>query len=174
MTEPPTDDRYFSYLLDLVGEPNGNHHALLRLLFQKEFTWIVPNDDNRVEDGLDVRVEFADQITEEYPDRDWMLLGCSFFEVLVGLSRRLSFLVDREPRDWFWTLIVNLNLDGYTGRLTRAQEKRVNNILDRAIWRTYDADGLGGLFPLERPSKDQRKVELWYQLSEYLLELEEF
>ena len=38
------------------------------------------------------------------------------------------------------------------------------------IWRTYDSNGYGGLFPLRNPREDQRKVELWYQLNAYLLE----
>jgi hypothetical protein len=38
------------------------------------------------------------------------------------------------------------------------------------IWRTYDRRGHGGLFPLQRSNRDQRRVEIWYQLSEYLLQ----
>ena len=54
----------------------------------------------------------------------------------------------------------------------RLTYEEVNDVLDRVIWRTYRWDGHGGLFPLNEPEKDQREVEIWYQLSAYLLERE--
>lgn len=36
--------------------------------------------------------------------------------------------------------------------------------------RKYDEFGNGGLFPLRSPSKDQRRVEIWYQLCEYIVQ----
>ena len=45
-------------------------------------------------------------------------------------------------------------------------QERVDVFLDRA----YSPDGTGGLFPLHEPDEDQRQVELWYQMSAYLLE----
>ncbi|MFZ1684153.1 MAG: hypothetical protein WAU88_08510, partial [Candidatus Zixiibacteriota bacterium] len=50
-------------------------------------------------------------------------------------------------------------------------EATIDEVLNRVIFRTYDARGNGGLFPLRRPQRDQREVELWYQASAYLLEL---
>ena len=38
------------------------------------------------------------------------------------------------------------------------------------VERRYKRSGEGGLFPLKNAAKDQRKVEIWYQLSSYLLE----
>ena len=35
-------------------------------------------------------------------------------------------------------------------------------------------DGFGGLFPLKHAKKDQRKVEIWYQLQNWLMENYEF
>jgi hypothetical protein len=34
--------------------------------------------------------------------------------------------------------------------------------------RLYTTSGYGGLFPLEEPKEDQRKVEIWYQMMAYL------
>ena len=36
--------------------------------------------------------------------------------------------------------------------------------------REYSDNGHGGLFPLKNPKKDQRKVEIWYQMTEYINE----
>lgn len=141
-------------------------------MFRKEFVWFVPNDDNRAEDGRYLRCEFIeDQGLEEADvDPDWLGMGCSFLEMLVGLSRRLSFLGDGEARDWFWHLVNNLGLR-YNDR-RRFPDEVVEEVLDNVIWRTYEPNGDGGLFPLRRPDRDQRDVELWYQLNAYLLERE--
>jgi hypothetical protein len=90
-------------------------------------------------------------------------------ELLIGLSRRLSFVADGEPFDWFWQLMENLGLEKYNDN-TVIPEKEVDGILDEVIWRTYKRNGSGGLFPLRKATEDQRDVELWYQLSAYLLE----
>jgi len=90
-------------------------------------------------------------------------------EMLIALSQRLSFEGEGKSRRWFWHLIENLNLNIYNDKHGVPFEE-VNAILDRVIWRTYNRDGSGGLFPLRRAARDQRKIEIWYQMSAYLLE----
>lgn len=95
-------------------------------------------------------------------------------EMMIALSRVLSFEADGEPRVWFWHLIEMLDLEQYNDRnynANRLAERKIDEALDRVIWRTYSPNGRGGLFPLNRATRDQRDVELWYQLSAYLLEL---
>lgn len=95
--------------------------------------------------------------------------GCSFLEMMIAISHRLSFETDRRPKWWFWHLMKNLGLENYSDDMPFTQDE-VDETLDRVIWRTYSPDGKGGLFPLEDPQHDQRQVELWYQLNAYLLE----
>lgn len=171
MNAPPLlDDLYFDWLVGLVGDSDINKfELLLKRLYTTEFVWVVPNDDNRAEDGRDCRAEFADQHDiDELDNEAWFGLGCSMLELFVGLSRRLSFETDGEPRDWFWRLIHNANLHKCKN------ETEIDEILNKIIWRTYEPSGLGGLFPLKKPDRDQRKVELWYQLCAHLIELEYF
>ncbi len=142
---------------------------MLEQLFLMEFVWFIPNDDNRAEDGRELRREFleAEGITDVDPN--WVSLGCSVLEMLIALSRRLTFEAEGESSEWFWTLIANAGLDRYTDA-RRFHRDAVTDILERIIWRTYQPDGRGGLFPLQRAHEDQRDVELWYQMSAYLLE----
>jgi hypothetical protein len=171
----PLDELYLQWLNDQVSSrrtknPKFTHWRFLRQLYTKEFVWLVPNDDNRVEDGRDLRSEFMDQTDVDYV-HEWMLLGCSVLEMMVGLSRRLAFEAEGRPRDWFWIMVTNLDL----GNVSDASEDHTREIdlkLDKLIWRTYEPNGQGGLFPLTHPEKDQRDVEIWYQLNAYLLELE--
>jgi len=170
----PLDELYFKWLYSQVADPRivrtyRTYWRLLRLLYTKEFVWTVPNDDNRIEDGKDLRYEFIDQSQLMDVDIGWMNLGCSMLELLIGISRKLSFSAEGEPRLWFWELINNLGLSKLTDAAHFVDET-VLDTLDAVIWRTYHYNGTGGLFPLKGPCADQRRVELWYQMSAYILE----
>lgn len=171
----PLDELYLSWLYGCVADPeianpDRTYWTLFQHLFTKEYVWIIPNDDNRVEDGRCLRYEFIEDLGLDNVDPDWMHLGCSMLEMLIALSRRLSFQGGGEPRDAFWHLIDNLGLN-IVDRI-RYPRSRIEEVLDRQIWRTYKSNGAGGLFPLKHPRRDQRDVEIWVQLNEYLLENE--
>lgn len=173
---PPLDELYFNWLCRQVDDlriknPSRTYWRLLKLMYTKEFVWGVPNDDNRIEDGKELRYEFVDNERLMDVDIGWMHLGCSMFELLVALSRRLHFITEMEPRFWFWHLVHNLGLRRFNDR-SNYTDTQVIDILDAVIWRTYSETGEGGLFPLRNPQKDQRRVEIWYQMNAYVLELD--
>lgn len=96
-------------------------------------------------------------------------MGCSVFEMLIGVARHLSFEMDGEVGEWFWHLINNLGLTRYNDK--RWNERWVEQVVERLVWRQYSYDGNGGLFPLQAPHEDQRDVELWFQMEAYMLEM---
>lgn len=172
----PLDEQYFTWLYSQIGslktrDKSRTYWNLARQLFTKEFVWIVPNDDNRVEDGRNLRLEFVTEQGVEGVRPDWFDIGCSMLEMLVGLSRRLSFEAGGEPREWFFQLVENLGLYDLTDN-KHIHEREVDRVLERVIWRNYEPDGNGGLFPLKYADRDQREIEIWYQMNSYLLELE--
>lgn len=145
---------------------------LLELMFEKDYVWLVPNDDNRMADGLDLRSEFChDHRIRVNTLRS--LKPASFLEVLIGLSRRLSFIAGGNPQGWAWQLLVNLELTHMIDPLSRYKARKVDDIMDTVILRTYRSDGLGGFFPLAWPEEDQREVELWYQMAAFIDEIPE-
>jgi len=167
------DDRYLVWLYDHVANAKTRrgprtYWDLFEKLYSIEFVWFVPNDDNRAADGRELRTEWATAFGEDVP-QEWLSLGCNFLEMLIGLSKRLAFETDGKSEEWFWHLIDNLGLRGFNDR-NQFDEAEVEEIVNAVIWRTYDRYGNGGLFPLPNSRKDQRRVEIWYQLSEYLLQ----
>lgn len=171
----PLDELYLNWLYSQVGSvkqknPARTYWSLIRQLYKTEFVWLIPNDDNRVEDGRDLRYEFVDEHDLEDVDPFWMNLGCSALEMLIGLSRRLSFEAEGEPLVWFWHLIETLGVLYNDKEYNTAREKEINRKIEDVIWRNYAFDGRGGLFPLRNPPEDQRNVELWGQLCTYLVE----
>jgi hypothetical protein len=157
-----------------VKNPARTYWLFAKQLFDKEFVWFIPNDDNRIADGLALRDEFLDDCNFDEVDSGWMGLGCSMLEMLIALSRRLSFLIEREPRDCFWLLVEHLEgLTDYSDKQYKNNPDMalyVDTTLDRIIWRTYHYSGSGGLFPLRDPDRDQRTTEIWTQMSAWVLE----
>lgn len=173
----PLDEQYLKWLYRQVAsvrlkDPNRTYWNLLRHLYTTEFVWLIPNDDNRVEDGRDLRHEFLTKKGIVDCDPNWLSLGCSFLEMLYGLARRSAFEAEGGSSEWFWHMLDNLTLGEFNDvhYHSKKQARYVSGVLDRVIWRRYEPNGVGGLFPLRRPQDDQREVELWYQLSCYLLE----
>lgn len=179
MTDGGTlDDVYFEWLYQEIGSvrnrnPERTYWELCKKLYMTEFNWFVPNDDNRVEDGKELRLQFLDSagLYEDEVDRDWLNLECSFLEMLIALARLAAFESDGSSVEWFWRFMHNLELDRYSDAIYEvAIDEEVAEVLDRLNRRTYSADGVGGLFPLRNAIHDQRTIELWYQLSSYLQE----
>lgn len=169
--DEPIEETYFNWLYSKVASvevptPSLTFYSLLSTLHSVEFVWLISGDDNRAEDGLDLRTEFL-RVAQLEQDPAWSSIGCSVLEMFIALSRRAEFETDVSARDWFWIFLTNLGL----AHLNDAQDgvgEPTAIVLDRFIWRTYRRDGLGGLFPLQRATKDQRKVEIWYQFFAYL------
>lgn len=180
MTTKPLDELYLEWLYSQVARVEVRNLArsywrLLNILYKTEFVWLIANDDNRMEDGRDLRLEFVKECEIDTPDDDWMHIGCSMLEMCISLSRRLSFEDEEEHDttvDWFWHLMANIGVRVFTDQELQSDqdEAYVVHILEEVIWRTYQSNGRGGLFPLRNPHEDQRNVELWYQLSSYLME----
>lgn len=177
MIAVPLDEAYIQWLYSQVGSVKIRHSSstywnLLRQLYTKEFVWFVPNDDNRAEDGKSLRYEFIEELELELVDREsreWMLMPCSFLEMIIALAKRMAREDGDSPRGWFWHFIQVLGLDVYADNIDLPHQE-IEEILDRVIWRTYRRDGHGGLFPLKHPREDQREVEIWYQFSAYFRE----
>lgn len=170
---------YLRWLAPQIRE-NGDDHReygqLLSIMYEKEFPveagQLVPNDENRLADGLDLRLEFCH--TNNIPTGSAVDLfggSCTFLEVLIALSRRLTFAAGWSAEGWAWQLVINLGLDQMSDPITNSRVRRIDRILDDCIWRRYLRNGRGGFFPLRHSREDQKKIELWYQMAAYIDEL---
>ena len=162
-------DEYFLWLVSKVGA-NESYMSLCGQLYNIKFDWFVPNDDNRITDGLQLRQEYLEDF-EDGIVTDMLYSDCSVLEVIIGICYRFSYDSMLDIDDCFWDIVNNLQLEKYTDNsYTRTSEKQVATRIDRFINRTYRPNGQGGLFPLSKPHEDQTKVEIWYQMSAYLME----
>lgn len=174
------DKDYFRWLCEMIDADNESRSYifLMRELFETEFSHetanLIPNDDNRIEDGLALREEYTKD-TGVY--NNVILCGpCSLLEMMIGLALRIEDLFGRyDYISWFWEMIGNLELlefddsnpiwfsKTYHGEL-------VDEIICRLLRRTYSRNGDGSLFPMNNTKRDMRETEIWYQMSNYLIE----
>lgn len=172
------DGAYLEWLYSQVGivqnrNPGRSHWSLLLQMYSTPFRWFVPNDDNRIEDGKALREVFLEETGFQLDDPHGLFasIDCSMLEMFVALAQRAAFLSGGEPAEWFWRMMHNLELDGFTDNVFEISiAEEVEDTLERINERKYAADGKGGVFPLRSAQTDQRKVELWYQLQAYLVE----
>lgn len=161
--------QYFKWLVLQIGDTTVDDiEPVCTLMHQKEFVWFVANDDNRIQDALDLRLEYLYEENLPVPSDALRLVHVSVLEVLVALSRRMEFFVNGHSNHWAWVLMEHLGLDKYRGRITPRRRENVDQILEKLVWRQYEADGSGGFFPLAWPNEDQRKIEIWYQLQNWI------
>lgn len=173
----PLENLYFNWLCAKVlrvanPTPSLTYDTLLRTLHNTEFVWLLTGDDNRAEDGKELRREFvfAAHIPESDELLGWMtLIPCSVLEMLIAFTRRCSDNSDPSPDQWFWVIIENLGLKE-ANDASQVDPSEIQDTLERFLWRQYPPDGDGGMFPLKQPHRDQTDVEIWYQFCDYLVD----
>lgn len=163
----PIESEYFDWLCAKVLDTRSHVFTdLMRILYTTEFVWSVFGDRNRNEDGIELRHSFVNESGWE-KDPLWFDEPCSLLEFFIALGMRASFQTDIPTRNWFWTFLSNLRLDEYR-RVSDFDLPVIEDVLYTFVWRKYDEYGRGGIFPLDQTQHDQREVEVWYQLFEYI------
>jgi hypothetical protein len=166
-------EEYYAWLYDIISDNmiSKTYWQLSKALYRKEFKWFIPNDDNRAYEGRNLREKFCEELDIEYDLQDFED-GVSMLELIMALAYRCESImadtIDRPMADWFLKLLENAGLTRYDD--DNYDDLMVDEILTKIIERTYRRNGWGGLFPLRKDKKDQRKVELWYQMNAYLVE----
>lgn len=176
MTKNELNREYFRWMCQLVEDKRHrweSYKVLLNHLHNIDYSYDIPMDGNRAEDGIDLRYQFAleagvdRRIVAAYLDDR----NCTVLEMLVALAQRCEVQIMGEPGSyqigrWFWGMLQNLGLGGM--RNERFDIDVVDMVVDKFMRRAYDRNGRGGLFTIEGCREDLRNVEVWYQLNWYL------
>lgn len=176
---------YFRWLCDIIegitDNPRTSYRGLLYTLFEKEFYYFIPNDDNRSSDGVRLREEYIQLRNLNDPEREEERVAiqgiCKVLEMMVALAKRCEDDIMYNPekgdrtRIWFFSMIKNLGLDiYYDANFDYKSQANISKTIDIAVNREYSKDGNGGFFPLNNPSQDQTKIEIWFQMVAWLNE----
>lgn len=171
--DEPLEHLYFNWLCAKVlrievPTPSLTYWKLFKVLYSTEYVWLLSGDDNRAEDGLELREEF---LVESHLEEDigWRYGICSIFEMLIAFARRAEFMAGESMAFWFWRFIENLGLLEVNDASAMSEEE-IGQVLYNFVWRCYNHKGHGGICPLRDSIYDQRQVEIWYQFCEYLID----
>jgi hypothetical protein len=173
--EERINDEYFEWLCELIDSKRFSKHVsyrkLLMHLHNIEFTWLIPLDDNRADDGVQLRRKYA-LYRDDLRIRRYLTGPCSVLEMMIALAVRCEeCIMDNEQMgnragQWFWGMIHNLGLSPMND--SKFDVDFVDNAIARLLNREYEPDGRGGLFTVRNCERDMRTVEIWCQLSWYL------
>ena len=172
---------YYRWLVNKCGKyfNEKTYLNLLNLLWNAEFYPMVQMDQNRIGDAKKLRHDFL--YYENFNETDaeiWIDLNipfeCSVLELILIMSDKCAFLIGTSTDDdsevgrvWFWRMIANLGLLPYDD--AHWSSRSVNEIIRIFLNRKYSSNGEGGLFPVIGSDRDERKIDLMYQMYKYLL-----
>lgn len=170
---------YFEWMYDLMCDNRFadtiTYRQLFTFLHNTEFTYFVPYDENRADDGIALRYRFC--LLHDCEDMEYCLDGpCSVLEMMVALAIRCEERIMLDPikgdrtAQWFWTMMSSLGLSSMTDY--NFNDWLVNDIVTRFLNREYEPDGRGGLFTVKGWERDARDAEIWHQLMAYLNSLD--
>ena len=169
------ENGYTKFLYNMIIDSN-KYTILLDVLHNMKFYSLIPNDDNRGFDGVYLRQLYTDSEGGN-PSFYREIGGCTVLEMLIGLSNRLVFETmdsewEKTLSKWFFILLDNLCIEQFDDFHVRPgiDVFKIQEKVEKMLNRTYDNHGVGGLFPLKNPKYDQRYVEIWYQMSAYIIE----
>lgn len=179
MIQNSVRNEYFNWLYNLVCEKRYSnkisYKKLLTRLHDTEFIYLIPRDQNRAEDGMDLRWRFICETYDEQEYYEELLMyldgPCSVLEMMIALAIRCESIMDdplygNRTSQWFWGMIVNLGLGSMY--YSNFDIQSVDYIIERFLNREYEPDGKGGLFTIRNCDRDLRNVEIWYQICWYL------
>ena len=172
---------YFEWIVQLVNSEKRpsrpSYNKLFRLLHDTEFIYILDMDENRANDGLELRYRFAyengldeNKVRDALDDRP-----CSLLEMMAALAKRCEEHITGDPDSedqterWFFEMIDSLGLRYMDD--DHFVESDAVEILNVFMRREYLPDGRGGLFTVPDAAGDMRTIEIWYQMMIYLNEM---
>lgn len=175
MTRETIQNEYFDWMYNLmcegIADDGISYRKLFIFLHTAEFRYLIPRDENRAHDGINLRRHF--EYLEHTDDNILpMLKGpCSVLEMMIALAIRCEDTMSDDDygdrtKQWFWGMIKSLGIsDMYDDRFNN---RKAYEIIERFLDREYEPNGKGGLFTIKNTNKDLRDVEIWYQMNWYL------
>lgn len=173
-------EKYFDWLSGIVWDRQRkfgvNYHRFFVFLFHAPYIPRFETDEARASDGIAMRYRYADANGLLYYDieKDLNVKGepCNMLEMMVGFASRIEthILSDNDYGDrtgqWFWEMVMSLGFRTMDDH--RFDENKAWEIIDKFNAGDFLPNGSGSLFMTNNPSVDMRKLDVWYQMQNWL------
>lgn len=164
--------KYFKWLYDISMKSNPRYYALIKCLDEITFQPRMYLDENRAEDGVEIRYSFGyeNHIPQAVIANELDTRPCSVLELMVALALRMDGIVSEYDESmtplYFNKMLDSLQLKQFTNDNFNSEDvkERVENFMNG----DYAPDGDGGLFYIDPPPGDMRDMEIWEQAMWFL------
>lgn len=165
---PASVNSYVYYLMSdklcMDDDEIKRYNFLTMDLIKIPFRYNHPMDENRYNDGMNLRADFEYETGKFLDSSSGILPGCSFLEMIVALAYKCEHQIMRNvdigdrTKKWFYILLKNLGFDTMTNDNWQYENSEIikNRISD------------GKIFKFK--SKKNENEEIWKQLMVYLRE----
>lgn len=174
------NNEYFDWLVEIVCKNRFSkqisYKRLLMQLHSISFKGVglFKRDRNRVQDGINLRYRFADELYTMHSRfvLNYLSGPCSVLEMMVALAMKCEETIMDNPEygdrtgQWFWQMISSMGLSHMTDDIYN--KEAVDFAVNRMLNREYAPNGEGGLFTIRGFDGDLREVDIWTQLCWYL------
>lgn len=160
--------------------PEGYSH-LCEVLQDIYFVSLIEFDENRIEEGKELREEWKDTCgdTSMEPDDELIPYTCTALEMIIVMARRMCFEMSDSQFEagigkWVMELLENAGLAYWRNDIFEMNpeysQSRIRSTMNGIIYRRYLYNGEGSFFPMNYCHTDVRKQELLVQMNNYLAE----
>ena len=162
---------YTNWMMRKINFYDPNYTILIDFLNKIPFIWTIEMDQNRASDGLYLRKMYYE---DRYFDENFMFgRDVSVLEVLVALAIRMDNEYVGDPGEpnpgiIFLEFLENLGLDSCVNANFSCE--KCEKIIEIWLKRRFNSRGIGSIFPIKKPKRDQRRIEIWSQMQEYIME----
>lgn len=171
------DDLYFQWLYKLAFNDDNSYHNLAVALNNVPFIYNSDMDENRYEDGINLRYRFGFDLNVPMPIISEIIdyRDCSMLEMMVALTIRIEeFMtgpnIANRTHIWFHDMLCSLHLSEMTD--DHAFDQRYfEEHMEIFLNHLYSPNGDGGLFTVNNTNIDMQTQDIWYQCMQYLNEL---
>lgn len=171
------NSEYLEWLKHFVmqgSQSASKYKDFFNLLHEIEFTYCLPMDENREQDGINLRARFLYEHNYKEENLYYLENPCSVLEMMVALTLRCEENLAWDPYEcgdrtgvWFWKMVSNIGLIGHIEG-NNFDSVFVNDKISKCLERNYQPNGRGGFFIVQKAPKDMRDVDIWTQANWYL------
>lgn len=182
-TSMMNNDPYFNLLYQRATQnrfnPEISFRKMLYFLHSTEFTWTLPNDSNRADDGLKLRYRLLTSNPALMKDPRLCIYSftfntCSVLELILSLAERMeqmltSFDLGDRTLQWVWNMLTSMGVATISDDIYYEPyiQTQVNDMLNH----NYEFNGKGGLFYIPTTTIDLRTLPIWDQVNMFVSHL---
>ena len=140
-----------------------NYSELASVWDELDFTWYIPEDEDKAIQALRMRDEYRYETGMPSPRQ----APASFLEVFVSITDTLTAMLYQDRESFTKSILLNVGARSYSddGRLPSEIREEALNIAERVMYRTYSRNGTGGLFRI--PGVDTLEMPLTTQMIQW-------